>query len=319
MKLITICLLLLSFGLQAQREYNVLPKWKKGDVRYAKHVASSTVSVNGEVIQSTDVTSNYTIKVLEIGEFYTLEFTQKSDQYDIDVSINDGSQDSMQVLMNELMSIISELSSEFKFKVLLDKENGQAFELLNSDEFIELVKEGSKAVFEEIVKFNNREKVDLDDRVNEYLEEVSPQMIETILNGLNYLFQCYTFVCEINGETSEEVMVHDINTLGAMGDTEVPAIVSVASTKRGSTLDILVDYQYDQTEFLKVIRNSSPDFSEMQTKDFILEEVQEFEFDMKSTWPNSSMSSVTFQMTFPDDSGMVRVEDFTTVVYSKTP
>jgi hypothetical protein len=318
MKCILLVFLFLSVGLLAQNEYNVLPKWKKGDVRYAKHVSNSIVSVNGEIIQNMDVTTNWKMEVIDVGEFFTVEFSSESDQFDIDVTQSELG-DSAQWVMNEMLKSIAELTESFVFRVHVDKQNGQAVEMLNSEEFMTFIKEGTIAALDEILDVKKLDPAVINDQIDVYIEQSGAQMIETMLNSLNYLFQCYSFICEIDGTISEEVSVEDVNTLGDLGGVSLPAILNVSSKKKGGNLDISIDYVYDLDEFASIIQEVRPSFSGLKKENFQLEEGQQFDFNMKTTWPNSTKSRVFFELNDPKEGVVVQVEEVTTVVFTEHP
>lgn len=317
MKSILILLFFISSGIQAQEEYNIKPNWKKGDVRYAASTAVSKVLVNGEMLQEATITANYSIRVVEVGEFYTVEYSQKSDQLDVDIAGE--AQDSMELMIIQMIKSIEKVMNDFQFRVLVDKENGQAVELQNEDDFIDIVFEASESILEGLFEGEEMQMEVGANAMHEYLDASSTEMVQTVLNGINYLFQCYNYICVINESVSEEMMISDINALGAFGDTEIPAITTISSTKKGSVLNLGIDYDYDKSALVELIKVAYPGIENISEERIAIKEGQKVEFDMKSTWPNKFESWVTFDLSMPEQQTTVETIENTTIIFSKKP
>lgn len=317
MKSILILLFFISSGIHAQEEYNIKPIWKKGDVRYAKSTVVSKVLVNGEMLQEATITANYSIRVVEVGEFYTVEYSQKSDQLDVDISGE--AQDSMELMIIQMIKSIEKVMNDFQFRVLVDKENGQAVELQNEDDFIDIVFEASESILEGLFEGQEMQMEAGANAMHEYLDASSTEMVQTVLNGINYLFQCYNYICVINESVSEEMMISDINALGAFGDTEFPAITTISSTKKGNILNLGIDYAYDKSALVELIKVTYPGLENISEDRIAIKEGQKVEFDMKSTWPNQFESWVTFNLLMPEQETTVETIENTSISFSKKP
>ena len=53
--------------------------WKLGDTKKIEIVAPTKPYVNGSLLSDTEVKSNYTISVVNVGDFYTLKYRQALD------------------------------------------------------------------------------------------------------------------------------------------------------------------------------------------------------------------------------------------------
>ncbi|MFT6244406.1 MAG: hypothetical protein ACJA0U_003538, partial [Salibacteraceae bacterium] len=131
----------------------------------------------------------------------------------------------------------------------------------------------------------------------ENLESMTAPMIETILNGVTYLFQAYTYSFPLDETYSEAVDVYDINAMGIFGDTEFPSTRILESKTEGDDLTIQTSLIYDKTFLLEQMKKKSPHMTELTEDDLSISEKETVVINTgDNNWIKSHVSDVEFRM-----------------------
>ncbi|MFT6246702.1 MAG: hypothetical protein ACJAXI_003485, partial [Crocinitomicaceae bacterium] len=190
MKLISVLVLLIFSNFSHSQDvdlYTATPDWEIGDVKYVHTDDRTTTYLSDTVFTDIQIEANYKIEIVDATDYFTILYTQEPGDLKVETSI--------EVLDNFIASMMKKAERElegFDYKVQVEKETGEAIELVNSDEMLEIVKKILIELIDETGEEKNATKAKIKEMKTamlENLESMTAPMIETILNGVTYLFQ----------------------------------------------------------------------------------------------------------------------------------
>jgi hypothetical protein len=295
---LTIILLLISLISSAQEVelFQITPKWSIGDERHVHTETKSTTYVNDAVYSEVDVVADYTIAVIGIEDHYTLSYTQESGDLEVDANFGN---DSVTNIIMDLIKKVENRAAHLEFIVSVDKETGGAYEIQNSEEINATMKTIILELVTDIGKSNDlsSEKIEsLPSLLQPIIDSLIPQMNQTILNSINYLFQAYSYSFPLNSTYEQDMMAHDINAMGVFGTTEFPAILTLNSQEDGNQIQISTSTAYDKSFLLAQMKNNSEYIEDITEDDLLILESDQVVIDLNSTWILEHLSTVRFQM-----------------------
>jgi hypothetical protein len=298
MKLISVLVLLIFSNFSHSQDvdlYTATPDWEIGDVKYVHTDDRTTTYLSDTVFTDIQIEANYKIEIVDATDYFTILYTQEPGDLKVETSI--------EVLDNFIASMMKKAERElegFDYKVQVEKETGEAIELVNSDEMLEIVKKILIELIDETGEEKNATKAKIKEMKTamlENLESMTAPMIETILNGVTYLFQAYTYSFPLDETYSEAVDVYDINAMGIFGDTEFPSTRILESKTEGDDLTIQTSLIYDKTFLLEQMKKKSPHMTELTEDDLSISEKETVVINTgDNNWIKSHVSDVEFRM-----------------------
>ena len=292
---LTLSFLLTFFllNLNAQDDlYLIDIKWKVGDTRTIETKATTQVYINGELYSNTDITSLYEITVVDLQDDYIIKYKQNSNN----IGIEDTQNSSVDTLFQKIMYSIQEAISEFEYLVKFDKEEGIATEVVNIDKVMNAAMQIIEPVINEMSSALAPEKRDeLLKMMKTLIPQMKPEIIQTTLNGINYIFQGYTYPYLPNDSYTQEIEYHDINALGPMGDKVLPALMTVTTIEKGEELILKTTTDVDKQALLEALASTGKDIKDFKAEDMLILEETEHVFDYTTSWIKSHTSVMEVQ------------------------
>ena len=168
----------------------------------------------------------------------------------------------------------------------------------NSDKLIKTIEQASFRVIDELNENTGITKNQIDtmkQKVISYFKLNEPKILETMINGFNYIMGAYSLTFPYNSSISQKAMVHDVNAMGEFGDIEMPAVITTSSKKGNSSLTIQTDTDYDKDFLLEQIKKKYSNMNDLTTSDIFLSEKTEALFITMTNWIVSQKTSVVFK------------------------
>lgn len=284
-----------SFGQEAEL-YQIVPNWQLGDTRMVHTETKSTTYISDTVFTEVSVKTDYKITVVDTTDNYKIKYTAASESLGVDLTTN---MDTVTNFIMKLIHSLEEMVLDFEYIVSFDKNQGLATKIENTDEFDSLMYNIIPKFIDEMStmrKVSEEEKSVLKRQVYHYIDSVSPAMHQTVLNGINYIFQAHSYAFPWNDEINRETLVYDINALGTFGTTEFPVNINMKSQEIGNDLSIETITNYDKSFLLEQLKKKSPAMSELTIDDVKIKETDRVLFDLETTWIKEHESNIYFEI-----------------------
>jgi hypothetical protein len=297
-----VCLLLLSnliFSQSNTQLHQIKPKWKLGDQKRIHTESVSRIFIKDSLLNNTEVTANYTIKVIDTVENFTLLYSNEPNSIDIATKSPSPKLDSVVNFFTEIIKKIEKETSAFKYELLVDKNTGQAFKVKNSDKYLKIIEQVASTMIDELGAKKGKTNAQIDSmkqKVIAYFKLAEPKILETAINEFNYIMQPYSYTFPYNSTVSHKAMLHDVNAMGEFGDIEMPAVLTISSKKHDNSLTIQTDTDYDKDFLLEQIKKRHKNTSDLTTSDIFMSEKVETIFTTTNSWMVSHKSNVVFKM-----------------------
>lgn len=297
-----VCLLLLSdsiFSQSGKQLHQIKPKWKLGDQRRVHTTSSSRIFIKDSLVNSTEVTGNYSIRVIDTVKNFTLSYSSEPGSTGIETRSSAPMVDSAVNFFAGIIKYIEKETNSFKYELLVDKNTGQAFKVKNGEEYLKMVGQVTANMIDELGKKKGKTSTQIDSMkqiVMAYFKSAEPKILETTINEFNYLMQAYSYSFSYNATISQKTMVHDVNALGAFGDTEMPAVLTISSKQQNNSLIVQTVTDYDKAFLLEQAKKKYRNMSGLTASDIFLSEKTEALFTTKNNWMVSHKSEVVFEM-----------------------
>jgi hypothetical protein len=297
-----VCLLLLSnliFSQSNTQLHQIKPKWKLGDQKRIHTESVSRIFIKDSLLNNTEVTANYTIKVIDTVENFTLLYSNEPNSIDIATKSPSPKLDSVVNFFTEIIKKIEKETSAFKYELLVDKNTGQAFKVKNSDKYLKIIEQVASTMIDELGAKKGKTNAQIDSmkqKVIAYFKLAEPKILETAINEFNYIMQPYSYTFPYNSTVSHKAMLHDVNAMGEFGDIEMPAVLTISSKKHDNSLTIQTDTDYDKDFLLEQIKKRHKNMSDLTTSDIFMSEKVETIFTTTNSWMVSHKSNVVFKM-----------------------
>lgn len=303
--LLLTCLLFLSFQSDAQEEeYSYIDvKWKVGDSKVIAQIDSSIVSDTEKVIMSTITNSTYSIRIVsQTDSTYEVSFRQIK----LDPAIK---VESELIVLEELQKAIEETLSEFQKKLadyeyifIVDKSSASAVDIKDVDKLLEMLTAVTNtavdfyirnAELEGELRFSREE---LQVKVEEYLNEKTDDVLGTMINAFNYIFQAYSSPY-VDGKTiTMDAELFDIDQV-KFGDLEPSkGKLHITGKSKGNLLTIDTEYDYDKRTVYEQMVVAEGKEAEIPMEEFELSEHVISEFDTKTSWLKKNTSIVKVKL-----------------------
>lgn len=291
---ISLLISFLSFGQEAEL-YQILPDWSVGDSKIVHVKSESVVYVGDTVFSLTNTEVKYKMEVIGTEDYFSLKYSQLFSDFDVDLSEDNST------VENIVMTILEEIQSSienYEYVVSVDKETGEAYEVQNEKAFLEFIEETMLQTLRLIGEQMGKSEEDfsmMKEMMGPFMKEQTSAMIQTALNGVNYLLQAYSYSFPIEGEYRQNMMVNDLNAMGSFGDTDFPAVMVISSEEKGDDMLIYKELLYDK-EFLADKINEESESLEINVDEFEVVEKESIRIDLNSTWIKNHYSEVIFIM-----------------------
>ncbi len=302
--------------LLAQEMDQIIPNWKKGDVRLVHTETTNQIIMMGEELTNTTAVSDYRIEVTDVGEYYTLKFNQLANDMDMDMNL-DADQETLDSAMNIIMQLVQGVQdavSKMEYRLLVDKQTGLATEVLDQDKMMadfEVAVMGMVDDIEEMTGEKTTNKDSLNTMMKMMMMGMKPQIMETTLNSFNYLTQSYSYTFPANGKMRQEMLIENVNALGDLGDVELPAMMDIETVNGpGNRVKVIMDSDYDKAALIAAIQQSRGSSKQINEEDMQIMEREIAEFDRSTTWIVKHTSDVEVEMP------QIKVKEHTVVTYS---
>jgi len=284
---------------QAQTPEYVDVDWKVGTTKNVTRIDSSRTIIDGKTFSDVVTQVSYQIKVLSYKDgLYELGFQKfekkKEDTFRSDIEeVN-----SFWTITKKMLEEVNEIAGSFDYIFIVEKESGQAVEIKNELELMRKIENVTDIVFNKMVEALELEPTqeELDeaiDNVSIILSEQYEQLIQTIINDFNYVFQAYSTPFISNSIYRYETEVYDIVATADAAPEWVKIEVKSVQTK--PTLTIEMNYLYDKNAYYDA-NFKNHETLKFDIKDFDITEKTTTVFDSKSSWIKSSESRVYVKM-----------------------
>lgn len=276
--------------------YQMIPSWKSGETKIVTTNSKITTYIADTVFLEVSQNNTYKITVTELKNSYEFNYSQLSEGLGVDyITSNDLNPE----ILSEFVRLIEKKVSQYDYVILMDKETVQATGIKNERAFFEFVKKSVKEILIELTGHKSKDKAEekqFEQNINNYFTTFAPQMKQTILNSVNYLFQAYSYGFPLNDVVSYETMVHDINAMGYFGTTEFPAIYTIDAREEGEDMRLKINTSYDKEFLLKEFKNKSVGMRNLTINDLLIQENEEIVFDGETSWIKEHKSYVLFEV-----------------------
>jgi hypothetical protein len=270
--------------------------WKLGDTKKIETVASTKTYVNGSLLSDTEVKSNYTISVVNVGDFYTLKYRQALDE----LTIKELENLEMDTLIQKLMIIITKNVSDFDYLVKFDPELGLATEIINLDKMIDEIEGNIPELVRLIDPSIPEEKMSMIKELGEgMINMMKPEITQTTINSINYTFQGYSFPFRPNDSYTQQIDYYDVNTLGALGNKSLPAMLTIEASESGNRLKLSTTTDVDKKAMIDAMTAAGKNEQNFTPEEVTIVEKENYEFDLNTSWilTHSSLVDVKFRNT----------------------
>ena len=286
------------FGQFNKQLHRIKPKWKLGDFKKIYTESSTKIFLKDSLFTNTKSTANYSISVIDTNVYYTLLYANEPNSLDIKSNSSISKIDSAVNIFADIIKNIERETKNFKYEILVDKNTGQAIKIKNSDKLLKTIEQASFRVIDELNENTGITKNQIDtmkQKVISYFKLNEPKILETMINGFNYIMGAYSLTFPYNSSISQKAMVHDVNAMGEFGDIEMPAVITTSSKKGNSSLTIQTDTDYDKDFLLEQIKKKYSNMNDLTTSDIFLSEKTEALFITMTNWIVSQKTSVVFK------------------------
>lgn len=133
--LIAVLLAFISFA-QETDLYQITPKWSIGEERIINSESETITYIADTVFSTVKANGKYKIVVLDTVDIYSIEYSQLSDDFNVDISTKN---DSVSNLLMQLIQDITTKIAHLEYTVFVSKESGLAFEIKDSKELNEKI------------------------------------------------------------------------------------------------------------------------------------------------------------------------------------
>lgn len=291
---------LLSFSTYSQSSkklHTIKPKWKLGDTRNVVTQSYTKIYLKDSLLSNTELKSTYTITVIDTVKNYTLIYAASKTSLDIQSNSPDQKVDSAMNIFKTIMENIDKETKSFQYEILVDKKTGQAINIKNSKQLLDLVEQVAVKIIDQFEDKFDKKTTQIDTvkkKMVAYFKQKEPKLLETIINQFNYIMGAYALSFPYNSSIAERTLIHDVNALGEFGDLEIPAILTISSKKTDKTLVVKTDTDYDKDFLLTQIKKKYKSMNQLTTADIFLREKSETTFANNTNWILSQKSNVTF-------------------------
>lgn len=278
--------------------HSIKPKWKLGDIKKVQTESLTKVYLKDSLFNNTEAKSNYTISVVDTNKHYTLLYSIEPNSLDVKTNSSIPKVDSAVSIFTNMIKNIEEETQSFQYEILVDKNSGQAFKVINSDKLLKLVENAASKMITELGDKLGKTRIQTDSmkqKIVSYFKVKEPKILETMINEFNYIMGAYSLTFPYNSSVSQKTMVHDVNALGEFGDVEFPAIITTSSKKTDKNLIVQTDTDYDKDFLLKQIKMKYNNMSNLTASDIFLTEKTEATFTNTTNWIISQKSTVVFK------------------------
>lgn len=270
--------------------------WKINDFRKIHTESTTKTYIKDSLINETKVTSNYTIRVIDTAKFYKIKFTQSATDLTNTNEFKNSNQATQKLLT--MMNVVMKGLEGFEYLVLVDKQTGEAKEVVNATELMDSVKAKLYNVVYDMGMKKGKSLQQIDSVTNvafNGMKSKENEMIQTLLNSISLMFQCNSYKYIINGKHEEDLLVYDVNAMGIFGAEEFPAKQIIQTTKNDNgTLKIRRNLLYDKAFLLQKIKEKNKRLDNVSEDKIVIKEVEDYLLDIKSSWLINSASEVEF-------------------------
>lgn len=288
-----------TFSQSEKQLHDIKPKWKLGDKRMVHTSSTSTVFIKDSLLNNTEVTGNYSIRVIDTVRNFTLSYSHEPGSADIETKTSIKEADSILNFFTGIIKNIEKETKSFKYELLVDKNTGLAFKIKNDSQYLKMIEQLATTIIDDLGRKKAKAINQIDSmksKVIAYFKSAEPKILETTINEFNYLMQAYSYTFPLNSTISKKTMVHDVNALGEFGGIDVPAILTITSKQKNNSLSIQTDTDYDKDFLLVEIKKKYKKLSDITTSDIFLSEKEETIFKTTNNWILSHRSNVVFKL-----------------------
>jgi hypothetical protein len=189
------CLLLLSnfvFSQSNTQLHQIKPKWKLGDQKRVHTESLSNIFIKDSLFNNTEVTANYSMKVIDTVRNYTLLYSKEPNSVDIQTKSTNSQVDSVVNFFTGIINQIEKETNKFKYELLVDKNTGQAIKVKNGDKYLQMIEQIASTMIDEFGKKKRKTTTQIDSmkqKVIAYCKLAEPKILETAINEFNYIMQ----------------------------------------------------------------------------------------------------------------------------------
>lgn len=311
--LTTLFLLMSEIQVFAQKDPTFVDaNWTIGTVKKVTR-SDSTITISaGEVFADLTSSINYQIKVLSYKEgMYELAF-QKFEKKNHDSFVSDFEEATVfWQIAKEMLDKLSKLVTDFDYVFIVDQESGQAVAVQNEAQLMAQIEEAADITFNSLIEAMGVQpsQAELDEAIEQMssiLSDQYEQIIQTIINEFNYVFQAYSTPYLPNSTFLYETEVYDIDA--TQNNTSELMEIEVKASQKGNILTLNRTYLYDKKAYYDANYRNSSDY-DFNFEDFDVSETTKTVFDLKTSWIKSSESKVYVKM------GEVEMRVSTTLVF----
>jgi len=270
-----------------------------GDQKRIHTESVSKVFIKDSLLNNTEITGNYSIKVIDTVKSYTLLYSNEPNSVNIETKSSVPKLDSVVNFFTEIIQKIEKETNAFKYELLVDKNTGQAFKVKNGDQYLKMIEQVASTMINELGEKKEKTKAQIDSmkqKVILYFKLAEPKILETTINEFNYIMQPYSYTFPYNSTVSHKAMIQDVNALGEFGDVEMPAVLTISSKQHDSSLTIQSDTDYDKDFLLEQIKKKHKNMNDLTASDIFLSEKVVTIFTTTNSWMVSHKSNVVFKM-----------------------
>jgi hypothetical protein len=279
--------------------HRIKPNWKLGDQKKVHTESVAKIFIKDSLFNTTEAKGNYTMKVIDTVEVYTLSYYNEPQAIDIETKSSDSKTDSAVNIFTRIIKKIEKETDAFEYELLVDKNTGQAFQVKNGDKYLDVIERVTSRIIDELGAKKGKTNSQIDSmkkRVVGYFKLVKPKILETAINQFNYIMQPYSYEFKYESTVSYKTMIHDVNALGEFGDIEMPAVLTISSKQHNKLLTITSDTNYDKDFLLEQIKKKHKSMSNLAASDIFCNERVETVFATQTSWIISHKANVVFEM-----------------------
>ena len=122
----------------------------------------SKVYINDSLFNNTEVTASYNMQIIDTTKNYTLLYYQDSDSLNVETKFSDSKFDSVANFLTEIIKKIEKETKAFKYELLVDKSNGLAFKVKNSDNYLKLIENATYTLIDELGRKKEKTNIQID-------------------------------------------------------------------------------------------------------------------------------------------------------------
>lgn len=302
---VLLLILVLSFsnivlGQSNKGLYQISPKWKLGDIKRVHTESISKIFIKDSLLNNTRASAEYGIKVIDTIKNYTLLYFNELSPIKIESTSSIPAMDSAINILKEITKVIEQESASFKYKILVSKKTGLAFEIKNGDELLKNTDSALSILINELGSKRGKTKTQIDtmqQRATSLSKMNHSKILQTVINQINYIMQPYSYRFSYNSTISQKAMISDVNVLSEFGNIEMPATLTISSKEtENNTLTVLTDTDYDKAFVLEQIKKKRKSLGDVKPSDIFLSEKVETVFALGNNWIIKHTSNVNFEL-----------------------